>query len=147
MSVTLRDITRDNWQQCIKLEVREDQKGFVSPNVVSIAQSKFYPTFTPQAVYHEEEMVGFCLYGYDDEEGCYWVARMMIDKSQQGRGYGRAAMVEAIRRMREQPDCREIALSIEPENVAAQKLYESLGFVKTGVVSHGEDVMRLRFKD
>jgi len=145
MSVTLRDITRDNWQQCIKLEVREDQKTFVSPNVVSIAQSRVEPTFTPQAVYHDEELVGFCMYGYDTEEGCYWVARMMIDKNHQGRGHGRAAMVEAIRRMRAEPNCREIGLSIEPENVAAQKLYESLGFVKTGEVAHGEDVMRLRF--
>jgi diamine N-acetyltransferase len=145
MSVTLRDVTRDNWLQCTKLEVSEDQKGFVSPNVLSIAQCSFEPTFTTQAVYHEDELVGFCMYGYDAEEGCYWVARMMIDKSHQGRGYGRAAMVEAIRRMRERPDCHEIGLCVEPTNAAAQKLYESLGFAKTGEVYKGEDIMRLRF--
>jgi diamine N-acetyltransferase len=146
MTITLRDVTRDNWIQCTKLEVGEDQKGFVAPNVFSIAEWRFEPTFTPQAVYHDEELVGFCMYGYDTDEECYWVGRMMIDKAHQGRGYGRAAMVEAIRRMREQPDCRQIGLCVEPSNVAAQKLYESLGFAKTGEVAHGEDVMRLRFQ-
>ena len=147
MAVTLRDITRDNWLQCIKLEVGEDQKTFVSPNVFSIAQASVEPTFNAKAVYADEEMVGFCMYGYDTDDRCYYVGRLMIDKDHQGKGYGRAAIVEAVRRMRERPDCREIALSLKPENVSAQKLYESLGFVKTGEVAHGEEVMRLRFED
>jgi diamine N-acetyltransferase len=143
-SVTLRDITRDNFQQCVGLEVRDDQKTFVATNVYSIAQTTVEPTFIAQAVYHGDEMVGFCMYGRDTDEDCYCVGRLMIDQRHQGKGYGRAAMREAIRRMREQPDCREIALSVAPENTGAQKLYESLGFVKTGEVAHGEEVMRLR---
>ena len=146
MKVTLKEIDRENFGRCVKLEVHEDQKGFVAPNVYSIAQSKVEPECIPQAVYAGEEMVGFVMYGYDADERCYCVGRLMIDGRHQGKGYGRAAMVEAVRRMRERPDCREIALSVEPENVGAQKLYESLGFVKTGEVSHGEEVMRLRFE-
>ena len=146
MKITLRDITRENFNQCVKLEVDAGQENFVAKNVYSIAQSRVEPTFLPQAVYDGEEMVGFVMYGYDHEEGCYSVARLMIDKNHQRKGYGRAAMEEAIRRMREQPNCREIALSINPENASAQKLYESLGFVKTGEVSYGEDVMRLKFE-
>jgi diamine N-acetyltransferase len=145
MAVTLREIDRDNFKQCVRLEVREDQKTFVATNVFSIAQSKVEPSFTPQAVYDGEEMVGFVMYGYDADEGCHYVARLMIDKNHQGKGYGRAAMVEAVRRMRAEPGCREIALSVEPENVGAQRLYESLGFRKTGEVVEGEEVMRLKF--
>lgn len=144
--VTLRDITRDNFNECVRLEVREDQRSFVAANVYSIAQTTVEPTYTAQAVYHGDELVGFCMYGYDADEECYCVGRLMIDRSHQGRGYGRAAITEAIRRMRERPDCREIALSVAPGNVGAQRLYESLGFVKTGEVVHGEEVMRLRFK-
>ena len=147
VTVTLRDITRDNFKQCVNLEVGEDQKGFVAPNVYSLAQTTVEPTYVAQAVYAGEEMVGFVLYGYDTDDGYYYVGRLMIDKRHQGKGYGRAATLEAIRRMREQPDCREIALSVALENHTAQKLYESLGFVKTGeVVAHGEEVMRLRFQ-
>jgi len=83
------------------------------------------------------------MYGRDPADDCYCVARLMIDERYQGKGYGRAAMVEAIRRMRAEPDCQEIALSIEPENAVAEKLYASLGFRKTGEVIDGEVVMRL----
>lgn len=147
MAITLRDIDRENFGRCVKLEVRDDQKSFVAPNLYSIAQSKVEPTFVPQAVYDGDEMVGFVMYGYDEEEGCHCLARLMIDKGQQGKGYGRAATEEVIRRLRAEPGCRQIALSVNPENASARALYESLGFVKTGEVSHGEEVMRLRFED
>ena len=145
MAVTLRDVDRENFKRCVKLEVREDQKNFVASNVYSIAQSKVEPSYTPWAVYDGDEMVGFVMYGYDREDNCYCIARMMIDKNHQGKGYGRAAMEEIIRRLRATPDCREVALSIEPENEVAQRLYESLGFKKTGEVAQGEEVMRLKF--
>ncbi|MBC7932442.1 MAG: GNAT family N-acetyltransferase [Rubrivivax sp.] len=146
MAVTLRDVNKENFNRCVKLEVREDQKSFVASNVYSIAQSKVEPAYVPWAVYDGDEMVGFVMYGYDEDDGCHCIARVMIDKSQQGKGYGRAAMEEVVRRLRATPDCREVALSIEPENEVAQKLYESLGFKKTGVVTQGEEVMRLKFE-
>ncbi|HYH85539.1 MAG TPA: GNAT family N-acetyltransferase [Pyrinomonadaceae bacterium] len=145
MTVTLRDVDRENFKRCVKLEVREDQKNFVASNVYSIAQSKVEPTFATQAVYDGDEMVGFVMYGYDTDDDCYCIARVMIDKNHQGKGYGRAAMEEVVRRLRETPDCREVALSIEPENEVAERLYESLGFKKTGEVVQGEVAMRLKF--
>ena len=147
MKVTLRDINRENFRQCVKLEVNEDQKDFVAPNVFSIAQSKVEPTYNVQAVYDGEEMVGFVMYGWDEEEGCHDLARLMIDKNQQGKGYGRAATEEVIRRLRAEPGCRQIVLSVNPANTNARALYESLGFVETGRVAYGEDVMLLRFED
>ena len=146
MRVTLKDIDRENFKQCVKLEVNEDQKDFVAANVFSIAQSKVEPAFNVQAVYDGEEMVGFVMYGWDEEEGCHCLARLMVDKNQQGKGYGRAATEAVIERLRAEPGCRQVALSVNPSNTNAQALYESLGFVKTGEVSHGEEVMRLRFE-
>lgn len=147
MKVTLKDIDRENFKQCIKLEVNEDQKNFVAPNVFSIAQSKVEPTYRVQAVYDGEEMVGFVMYGWDEEEGCHSLARLMVDKNRQGKGYGRAATEAVIERLRAEPGCEQIVLSVNPANANAQALYESLGFVKTGEVSYGEEVMRLKFED
>ncbi len=147
MKVTLKDIDRENFRAAVKLEVNDDQKDFVAPNVFSIAQSKVEPGFKVQAVYDGEEMVGFCMYGWDEEEGCHCLARLMIDKNQQGRGYGRAAAEAVIERLRAEPGCRQIVLSVNPANAHARALYESLGFVRTGEVSHGEEVMRLKFED
>ena len=143
MAVELREISKDNWRECIKLKTSDEQTGFVAPNLFSIAQSKVEPYLLPLAIYDGEVMVGFIMYGRDPADNCYCVARLMIDERHQGKGYGRAAMLEAIKRMRAKPDCHEIALSIEPENAVAEKLYESLGFRKTGEVIGGEVVMRL----
>jgi diamine N-acetyltransferase len=42
------------------------------------------------------------------------------------------------------PDCREIALSYDADNVAARPLYASLGFLETGErTDDGEVVARL----
>ncbi|HEX8719535.1 MAG TPA: GNAT family N-acetyltransferase [Pyrinomonadaceae bacterium] len=147
MTVTLRDIDRGNFMQCVRLDVREGQRGFVATNVFSIAQSKVEPGYVVQAVYAGDEMVGFVMYGHDEEDGGHWLARLMIDRSHQGKGYGRAAAEEVVRRLRAEPGCRQVALSVNPENATAQALYRSLGFEKTGEVAHGEEVMRLRFED
>jgi diamine N-acetyltransferase len=147
MKVTLRDIDRENFRQCVRLEVHEGQRDFVAPNVFSIAQSKVEPGYNVQAVYDGEEMVGFVMYGWDEEEGCHCLARLMVDKNQQGKGYGRAATEEVIKKLRAEPGCKQIVLSVNPGNANAQALYESLGFVKTGEVTYGEEVMRLKFED
>lgn len=143
MTVELREINKDNWRECVRLKTSDEQARFVAPNLFSIAQSKVEPYLRPLAIYDDEEMIGFVMYGRDPADDCYCVARLMIDERHQGKGYGRAAMIEAIRRMRAEPDCQEIALSIEPENGVAEKLYASLGFRKTGEVIDGEVVMRL----
>jgi diamine N-acetyltransferase len=41
--VTLREITADTVTPVIKLSVAENQKGFVAPNSVSLAQAHFAP--------------------------------------------------------------------------------------------------------
>ncbi|MET0649013.1 MAG: GNAT family N-acetyltransferase [Pyrinomonadaceae bacterium] len=147
MTITLRDIDRENFRAAVKLEVRDDQKSFVAPNVYSIAQSKVEPAYNVQAVYDGDEMVGFVMYGWDEEEGCHSLARLMVDKNQQGKGYGRAATEAVVERLRAEPGCSQVVLSTNPSNAPAQALYESLGFVKTGEVSHGEEVMRLKFDE
>lgn len=143
-AVTLRDVDRHNFRECIRLDVREDQRGFVASNAISIAQSKVEPECIPQAVYAGERMVGFVMYGYDPEEREHFIGRVMIDRNHQGKGYGRAAVVEAVRRMRAEPTCKGITLCVVPANAGAQKLYESLGFALTGETSEsGELYMRL----
>ncbi|MDQ3929423.1 MAG: GNAT family N-acetyltransferase [Chloroflexota bacterium] len=120
MAVTFRDITRDNFEQVIALEIGDDQQGFVRSNLYSIAQSKAIPVLTPKAIYNEEEdLVGFVLYRGErdpDQDPDGWLVRIMIDKRYQGRGYGRRAMEEIIRLVRDDRGCRSIGLSVEPKN-------------------------------
>jgi diamine N-acetyltransferase len=51
MPVTLRDITRHNWRECVNLTIRPDQQHFVETNAVSMAQARYEPEWIPLAVY------------------------------------------------------------------------------------------------
>lgn len=134
----------DNWIQCIKLKVREDQKNFVASNVGSIAQSKFYPHWQPKGIYLDETMIGFIMFGPGEDE--VTIIRFMIDQEYQGNGYGRAALKKAIEELSENPAFKEINLSFEPENEVAKKLYESFGFKDTGEIDEGEIVYKLELE-
>ncbi len=68
MKITLREITPQNFRECIDLKVADGQENFVAANLMSIAQAKIYPTAKPFAVYHDNEMVGFVMYGFDENE-------------------------------------------------------------------------------
>ena len=149
--VHLREINQDNWKQAIRIDVAPEQKRFVASNLYSIAEAIFNPTYVPLAIYDEavssskaETMVGFLMHGTNPDNDELWILRLMVDQQYQGRGYGRAAMEEIIRRLRARPDCQEIFTSYEPDNDVAARLYRSLGFEDTGRIEDGELVVCLR---
>jgi diamine N-acetyltransferase len=145
MAVRLTDIDRDNWLECIKMSPGPGNEDFVAPNVFSIAESRFEPTFVPMAVYDGDTPVGFLMYGVDEKDGRYWLIRFMIDAPYQGKGLGRAALQDAIRLIRGRHGCDSITLSYKPGNLAAKRLYAAAGFVETGEMNEGETVARLQF--
>ena len=61
MSISLREITQDNFYACMKLSVRKDQP-FVASNSFSVAESKIFQNWITNAIYNDEEMVGFMMY-------------------------------------------------------------------------------------
>lgn len=144
MSIALRPITPENFNAVVQLKVRENQQNFVASNVFSIAQASLYDAWQPQAVYADDTLVGFVLWGIDDDQPQleWWLIRLMIGAEHQGKGYGRAAAQAAIDAMREK-GAEAVYLSFEPENHGAEKLYRSMGFVNTGRVEYDEIVYRL----
>lgn len=142
MSVSLRQITPENFDECVNLKVADGQENFVAPNVKSIAQSKIYPTMNISAVYDDDVMVGFVMFGFDPDDQRYYLVRLMVDEKHQGKGYGKAATQEVINQLKLVEDCRELYLSFVPENTGAERLYKSVGFERTGEISQGEIVMR-----
>lgn len=141
MSVTLQDLTAENWKACVELELAEDQRRFMETNAVSIAESRFHPWMLPLAIYADEEMVGFVMYSDEryPRSPCYWVHRLMIDHRQQGKGYGKAAMLEVVRRIAAKPDGDELWIGYDRESDAARDFYAHLGFVEQGEAPWGVD--------
>jgi diamine N-acetyltransferase len=138
--IELRQITMENFDTCIDLSVAEHQKGFVASNMYSLAEAKADGVSNPLAIYAGNEMVGFIMYCFDPKNGTGYIDRLMVAANHQGRGYGRAAMMEVIARLQSTPGCQRIQTSFEPTNNVAESLYESLGFRKNGEVIGGEIV-------
>ena len=102
----LETITKDNWLKAISLRVREDQVIFVASNAVSLAQLNFLENFHAKGIYLGDEMIGFALYGIDEDDSEYWIYRMMIDQKHQGNGYGKEAIqlvIDDIKEVKRRP--------------------------------------------
>lgn len=133
MNVKIVELNAENWYDCCKLEVSANQKEYMEPNAISIAQSKFEPTLKPYAIYAEEKVVGFLMYNSVQEElDGHWVYRIMVDKEFQGKGIGKAATNLMIAQMVKLPNVQKIIVGYHPENLGAHNLYASLGFIDNG---------------
>jgi diamine N-acetyltransferase len=144
MSVTLEEVTRDSLEAVLKLEVAEDQRGFVATNSKSIAQAHFWPDVAWfRAICLDGEPVGFVMLAFEPDEPPY-VWRYMIDAAHQGQGLGRQAMASVVAAVRvERPGATELMLSHVPADSGPGPFYEKLGFVYTGAIHEGEQMMRL----
>jgi diamine N-acetyltransferase len=145
--IELRAITRENFRQCIALSVADEQREFVASNLYSLAEAKADGVSVPLAVYAGEVMVGFTMYRFEAQSGTGHIDRLMVAKEHQGHGYGRAAMLEVVRRLRDTPGCTRAVTSFVPSNAVADALYASLGFRRTGEVDYGETVVALEFSE
>lgn len=145
--LSFREITRKNLWAVLRLSVRDDQRHFVAPNSVSLAQAKIQPECVPLAVYDGERPIGFVMYALDYEEREYWIYRVMVDGAYQSRGYGRRIMEMLLERIQKEalPDRHTLYLSFEPDNAWGRELYQSLGFEDDNRMVHGEYVFRLDF--
>ena len=133
VNVKLVELNSENWYECCNLDITEEQKDFIEPNAISIAQSKFEPTLKPFAIYYKESVVGFLMYNSikEDLDG-YWIYRIMVDKEYQGTGIGKAATELMLSDMAKLLDAKKIVVGYHPENKGAHYLYASLGFIDNG---------------
>jgi diamine N-acetyltransferase len=53
----------------------------------------------------------------------------MVDRAHQRKGYGRAALIEVIRRLRLEPEVEMIVTSHRNDNAVVAALFRSLGFI------------------
>ena len=79
-------------------------------------------------------MVGYVMVIYDQDVPEYDIWHMMIDKEEQGRGYGSKALDEVLEYIRTKPfgDSNRIALTCNKNQPIARRLYEKKGFRATG---------------
>jgi len=147
--LTVRHVTAYNWLDALALDVYAEQRTFTASVERSLARAYIQPhnyIHEPMAIYVATSIVGFyCLvYRAGDASHCF-LTSFFIDKTHQGRGYGRTFLQYFLASLRRQdPRYQEVRLTVHPENRVALHLYTSFGFTETGQMMDGEAEMQLR---
>src|SRR5690606_4961054 len=141
--VSLRPVTSDNLSAVMRLKVAPNQEQFVAPNTVSLAQAAYEPLAWVRAIYAGDTAVGFVMLYDDPFTPEYYLWRLMMDARYQGMGFATQAMEQLIDYVLSRPDAAELRVSYVPAEGSPQPFYAGLGFVDTGEVHEGENVMRL----
>lgn len=123
-----REIDRSNYWDCMLLTVDNGQEGFVADNKRSLVEAAYEDGLYTLGIYHEETMVGFILYDYDETFPGWSMSRFMIGKQFQGKGYGKQAALAFIDYFKKRHSADKLYISVSLENTAARKLYASIGF-------------------
>lgn len=144
LMVELREITEENYEECLNLHIAESQKNFVSSNVYSMAQAwVYYETAYPLAIYADNTMVGFIMLGYYKAKEHYTLWKFMIDEKYQNKGYGKKALKLGIDYLVNHFQVKEVYTAYYETNLIARNLYASIGFCETGEIEDNQIGMKL----
>lgn len=143
-TVSLREVTRENMHDIMKLKVTEAQNKFIVPSTVSLVQAHFYlEQFWFRAIYADEIPVGFLMLSDEPHRPHYFLWYFLIAAEYQSLGFGRQAIQLLINHVKTRPQATELLVSYVPGEGGPGAFYHKLGFVDTGEVEEGENVARL----
>lgn len=133
MPVELKEVTKDNFEDVLRLKVSAAQSNFVSTTERALAQAYVYrKTAYPFAIYVGDTVVGFIMLGYYEAKHQYTLWKFVIDERYQNKGYGKAALKLGIDFLANTFKVKEIFTGVAVENNIAKNLYQSFGFKETG---------------
>jgi diamine N-acetyltransferase len=140
MNISLRRITRANYEAVSELEVRQEQRDYVASNLWSLVEASFNEGYTTRAIYLDDVPVGFMMWvAATESQISIW--RLMVDQKFQAQGIGRIALNLALTEIKQIPDVKEIEICYNPKNAVAKDFYSSFGFVETGMDEDGDDML------
>lgn len=147
--INLREITEENFIPAFNLKLASGQEKFVSHPIRSLAQAYVYrDQCQPFGIYNDNSMVGYVMVIYDYDIPEYDIWHMMIDESQQGKGYGSIALDRILDYIKTKPfgSSGRVTLTCNKDNTHAIKLYKSKGFTETGAEDEDEIEFSLELK-
>lgn len=133
--VTMRRVTNADRYMVLGVHPRDDQEHLVANVEASMSEVDANDALTAFAVFDgsqlglpdpEQSPVGFAVAEVIASVG--FIQRVLIDAEHQGCGYGRATMLELVRRLRLVPDGELVATSHRVDNESMAALCADLGF-------------------
>lgn len=142
-ALTLQPVDTDNWRAVADLHVHEAQQAFVADPCRYLALCAYGGQWQPLAITLADRVIGFLMWAADPADGACWLGGILLDRTVQGQGYGRRAVQLALTQLAAAHGFTHFALSYQPANTIARRLYRSLGFVETDDWEDDERIARL----
>jgi diamine N-acetyltransferase len=146
-SLTITNPCGRNWEAVLAIEIEREQQGFVNTPQTVLADW-YHGTRQLKPIVFETNGVVVGMASWQPHtfvERTGWIANVMIDRRQQGKGHGRAAM-EAMLAMFRDEGFEAVELAYHVENGRAALMYMSLGFRPIGLTPDSRQmVARLEF--
>lgn len=135
--IKIKSIDELNFMAVVQLELTPAQKEakWLSDNVFSLAQCWLYREnhdCFPNAIYWEDEVVGFVLFEIENGSQELLIWRIMIGQQFQGKGYGRQAVETIIEEAAVNYPERTIVADYVEGNEPMKQLLTGLGFKEVG---------------
>ena len=143
--IRLVSVTKANQALVTSLQLAPDQMDFVASNAESLDEAGSDRDARPRVVMAGDRVVGFLMYEAPQDDDEARIYRFMIDRTWQGRGYGKAALREVLDEIRKLGHIRHVSICYEPRNEAARQLYSAAGFVEQRLDEDGEMIADLAF--
>ncbi len=143
-AVNIRRIENDDdlWYAVVECRLNPEQEDYVNPAGFSIGRAYLAPDDNVPCVIckSDGERIGYIVFRRWLGIGGGFNWSYYIDREFQGHGYGKAAARLAVKILKSVDPKMPIKLSAEADNVKAQKLYCSIGFVKSDEMD-GDDLV------
>ncbi|MEO5940017.1 MAG: GNAT family N-acetyltransferase [Candidatus Limnocylindrales bacterium] len=155
-TVELRDIvTEDDYEAVMGLRRGAGREGYLGAMIShfedAIADAIACPRYW--SIHAGPQLVGFVMISdnipaetlavHPDIVGPYYLWRLLIDERFQGRGYGKATIAVIADYVRTRPGGDVLFSSCRPGDDSPMSFYLQYGFVKTGGIADGEEILRL----
>ena len=135
-ALSFQHIDRSNLASLSQVQIDDSQLDWFAPVSEIISEAAANPARIPMAIRAGGDLIGFFIFHRDRRDSrCWWLAWYLIDKRQQGLGYGKAAFKRILAHLARIEGCLRIRLQVTPGNDAARSIYDRAGFRDTGLNS------------
>ncbi len=133
--IRIKAVDAQNLLKVCRLTASRDcvgRKGHCRCNAVSIAEAKYHAELHPNAIYHNNALIGFFMYQRaEDHADTASILRFMIDDRFRQKGLAEKALEHILRGLKIQ-GVRKAVIILDGADEDAKSLYLSFGFHFTG---------------
>lgn len=133
--IRIKAVDAQNLLEVCRLTASRDcvgRKGHCRCNAVSIAEAKYHAELHPNAIYHNNALIGFFMYQRaEDHADTAFILRFMIDDRFRQKGLAEKALEHILRGLKIQ-GVRKAVIILDGADEDAKNLYLSFGFHFTG---------------